>query len=59
MRVRGGGEPSFAWGSEGDEFLTAEGFLRIVERVVPRRGRELTAGWRRSLERTFTRATGG
>jgi UDP-N-acetylglucosamine diphosphorylase/glucosamine-1-phosphate N-acetyltransferase len=47
--------PPFAWGSAGDERLTAEGFVRIAERVMPRRGVELTAERRRSLERTFAR----
>jgi UDP-N-acetylglucosamine diphosphorylase/glucosamine-1-phosphate N-acetyltransferase len=50
--------PPFAWGSAGDERLTAEGFLRIVERVLPRRGVELTAERRRSLELTFARGVG-
>jgi UDP-N-acetylglucosamine diphosphorylase/glucosamine-1-phosphate N-acetyltransferase len=47
--------PPFAWGSHGGERLTAEGFLRIAERVMPRRGVTLTAERRRSLERTFAR----
>ena len=51
--------PPFAWGSEGDERLTAEGFLRIAERVLPRRGVELTAERRRSLELTFARGVVG
>ena len=51
--------PPFAWGSEGDERLTAEGFLRIAERVLPRRGVELTAERRRSLELTFARGVAG
>ena len=51
--------PPFAWGSAGDERLTAEGFLRIAERVLPRRGVELTAERRRSLELTFARGVAG
>lgn len=34
--------PPFAWGLEGEQ-LTEEGFLRIAERVLPRRGIALTA----------------
>ena len=51
--------PPFAWGSEGDERQTADGFLRVAERVMTRRGVELTPERRRSLERTFARGTGG
>jgi UDP-N-acetylglucosamine diphosphorylase/glucosamine-1-phosphate N-acetyltransferase len=51
--------PPFAWGSSGDERLTADGFLRIAERVLPRRGVELTAERRRSLELTFARGVVG
>jgi len=51
--------PAFAWGSAGDEFLTVDGFLRTVERVLPRRGLQLTPEWRRSLERTHARGTAG
>lgn len=51
--------PPFAWGSQGDERLTAEGFLRVAERVMPRRGVEFTPDRRRSLERTFERSVGG
>ena len=51
--------PPFAWGSEGDEFLTADGFLRIAERVMLRRQVELTAERRRALERIFARGISG
>jgi UDP-N-acetylglucosamine diphosphorylase/glucosamine-1-phosphate N-acetyltransferase len=51
--------PPFAWGSEGDERQTADGFLRVAERVMTRRAVELTPERRRSLERTFARSTGG
>ena len=51
--------PPFAWGSAGDERLTADGFLRIAGRVLPRRGVELTAERRRSLELTFARGVVG
>ena len=49
--------PPFAWGGAGDERLTADGFLRVAERVLGRRNVELTAERRRSLERTFARGT--
>ncbi len=49
--------PPFAWGGQGDARLTADGFLRVAERVMPRRGVELTPERRRSLERTFARGT--
>ena len=51
--------PPFAWGAEGAERLTREGFLRVAERVMIRRNVPLTADRRRSLEHTFTRGTGG
>jgi UDP-N-acetylglucosamine diphosphorylase / glucose-1-phosphate thymidylyltransferase / UDP-N-acetylgalactosamine diphosphorylase / glucosamine-1-phosphate N-acetyltransferase / galactosamine-1-phosphate N-acetyltransferase len=50
--------PPFAWGAEGGERLTADGFLRIAERVMARRHVELTPERRRSLERTFARGVG-
>jgi hypothetical protein len=50
--------PPFAWGAEGGERLTADGFLRIAERVMARRRVELTPERRRSLERTFARGVG-
>ncbi|MDQ3136207.1 MAG: hypothetical protein M3Q93_01295 [Gemmatimonadota bacterium] len=49
--------PPFAWGSAGGERLTADGFVRIAERVMPRRGVELTAERRQSLASTFARGT--
>jgi UDP-N-acetylglucosamine diphosphorylase / glucose-1-phosphate thymidylyltransferase / UDP-N-acetylgalactosamine diphosphorylase / glucosamine-1-phosphate N-acetyltransferase / galactosamine-1-phosphate N-acetyltransferase len=51
--------PPFAWGSEGDERLSGEGFLVVAERVMSRRNVELTPERRRSLERTFVRGTSG
>jgi len=42
--------PPFAWGHEGIERMSSEGFLKIAERVLPRRGIELTAERRESLE---------
>lgn len=50
--------PPFSWGSDGRERLSADGFLRVAERVMPRRGVEFTPERRRSLERCFVRATG-
>jgi UDP-N-acetylglucosamine diphosphorylase / glucose-1-phosphate thymidylyltransferase / UDP-N-acetylgalactosamine diphosphorylase / glucosamine-1-phosphate N-acetyltransferase / galactosamine-1-phosphate N-acetyltransferase len=51
--------PPFAWGSEGDERQSADGFLRVAERVMIRRSVELTPERRRALERTYARGTGG
>jgi hypothetical protein len=51
--------PPFAWGGDGAERLTCEGFLRVAERVMTRRDVTLTPERRRSLERTFARGTGG
>jgi UDP-N-acetylglucosamine diphosphorylase/glucosamine-1-phosphate N-acetyltransferase len=51
--------PPFAWGSAGDERVTLEGFLKVAERVMPRRGVELTGERRRSLELTFLRGVTG
>jgi UDP-N-acetylglucosamine diphosphorylase/glucosamine-1-phosphate N-acetyltransferase len=51
--------PPFAWGGDGEERLTSEGFLRVAERVMTRRNVSLTPERRRSLERTFARGTGG
>jgi len=49
--------PPFAWGGHTADRMTADGFLRVAERVMPRRGVELTPDRRRSLERTFARST--
>lgn len=51
--------PPFAWGGDGVERLTPDGFLRVAERVMIRRNVTLTPERRRSLERTFARGTGG
>jgi UDP-N-acetylglucosamine diphosphorylase/glucosamine-1-phosphate N-acetyltransferase len=51
--------PPFAWGADGHGRLTADGFLRVAERVMTRRNVEMTPERRRSLERTFIRGTGG
>jgi len=47
--------PPFAWGGEGAERLTPDGFLRVAERVMTRRNVDMTPERRRSLERTFHR----
>jgi UDP-N-acetylglucosamine diphosphorylase/glucosamine-1-phosphate N-acetyltransferase len=49
--------PPFAWGGQTEERLSADGFLRVAERVMPRRGVAVTEELRRSLERTFARGT--
>jgi UDP-N-acetylglucosamine diphosphorylase/glucosamine-1-phosphate N-acetyltransferase len=45
----------FAWGNQGEARLTEEGFLRIAERVLPRREVELTAERRAALVATYRR----
>jgi glucose-1-phosphate thymidylyltransferase len=50
--------PPFAWGCSGAERVTAEGFLRVAERVMARRDVTLTPERRRSCERTYARMTG-
>jgi len=47
--------PPFSWGSEGRERLNEEGFLRIAERVMPRRDVTLTPERRASLSATYRR----
>lgn len=47
--------PPFAWGAGGAERLTEDGFLRIAERVMPRRDVALTAERRASLAATWRR----
>ena len=50
--------PAMAWGASGPEQVTEEGFLRIAERVMPRREVELTAARRASLVAMYRRLTG-
>ncbi len=50
--------PPFAWGSRGDAQLSEEGFLRIAERVMPRRQVAFTPERRASLSATYRRLTG-
>ncbi len=47
--------PPFAWGAEGAERLTEEGFLRVAERVMPRRDVPFTPERRASLAATYRR----
>jgi UDP-N-acetylglucosamine diphosphorylase/glucosamine-1-phosphate N-acetyltransferase len=49
----------FAWGADGRERLSEEGFLKIAERVMGRRGIELSAERRESLRRIYGRGTAG
>lgn len=46
--------PPFAWGIGGEQ-MTLEGFLQVAERVMPRRGVELTPERRDALRHTFAR----
>ena len=50
--------PPMAWGTSGPERMTEEGFLRIAERVMPRRDVELTEARRTSLMAIYRRLTG-
>ena len=49
----------FAWGVDGTERLSETGFLTIAERVMGRRGVELTDERRESLRRIYGRGTAG
>jgi UDP-N-acetylglucosamine diphosphorylase/glucosamine-1-phosphate N-acetyltransferase len=49
----------FAWGVDGNERLTEDGFLRIAERVLPRRDVSMTPERRASLAALYRRATTG
>ncbi len=49
----------FAWGSASAERVSEEGFLRVAERVMPRRDVPFTADHRRSLALTYRRMTDG
>lgn len=48
----------FAWGASGLERVTEEGFLRIAERVMPRRDVPVTPERRASLEGIYRRLAG-
>jgi UDP-N-acetylglucosamine diphosphorylase/glucosamine-1-phosphate N-acetyltransferase len=45
--------PPFAWGGAGSERMTRQGFLAIVERVLPRRHVEVDDAMRTYLSRAF------
>lgn len=49
--------PAFAWGGEGDARMTREGFLRVVERVFPRRDVIVDEAARTVLGRVYEWAT--
>lgn len=51
--------PPFAWGSHGTERLSEDGFLRIAERVLPRRDVAFTAERRASLRGIYRRCATG
>lgn len=51
--------PPFAWGHAGAERMSGEGFLKVAQRVLPRRGIELTAERRESLEALHRRQLAG
>jgi hypothetical protein len=47
--------PPFAWGAGGPERLTEDGFLKLAERVMPRREVAFTPERRASLAATYRR----
>ena len=51
--------PPFAWGVEGKDRLTEEGFLQIAERVMSRRGVEVTSDRLESLRLLYGRGQWG
>jgi UDP-N-acetylglucosamine diphosphorylase/glucosamine-1-phosphate N-acetyltransferase len=50
--------PPMAWGTSGNELMTEEGFLKIAERVMPRRDVAFTEGRRDFLSLTYRRLVG-
>lgn len=50
--------PPFSWGGEGDARTTRDGFLRVAERVLPRRDVVLDEETRALLSRVYDWATG-
>ncbi len=50
--------PAMAWGSSGTERMTEEGFLKVAERVLPRREVAWTPERKRALEQMYHRVTG-
>jgi UDP-N-acetylglucosamine diphosphorylase/glucosamine-1-phosphate N-acetyltransferase len=49
--------PPFAWGASGKDRMTRDGFLRVVERVLPRRDVTVTPETRALLGRVYDWAT--
>lgn len=49
----------FAWGAAGEALLDAEGFVRVAERVLPRRDIAVTDAIRTSLRAIHARLAGG
>jgi UDP-N-acetylglucosamine diphosphorylase/glucosamine-1-phosphate N-acetyltransferase len=49
--------PPFSWGSDGTKRVTEEGFLKVAERVMPRRDVAFTSERRSSLRDTYRRLT--
>ena len=49
--------PPFAWGGGSPEKMSRDGFLKIAERVLPRRDVEMTEGTRTVLGRVYDWAT--
>jgi UDP-N-acetylglucosamine diphosphorylase/glucosamine-1-phosphate N-acetyltransferase len=47
--------PPFSWGATGQERLTEDGFLKVAERVMPRRDIAFSAERRASLQATYRR----
>jgi UDP-N-acetylglucosamine diphosphorylase/glucosamine-1-phosphate N-acetyltransferase len=47
--------PPFAWGNEGTARVTEEGFLKVADRVMPRRDVPVTPERRASLSATYRR----
>jgi hypothetical protein len=50
--------PPFAWGGDGAQRMSRDGFLRVVERVLPRRDVAVDDATRASLGRVYDWATG-
>lgn len=50
--------PPMAWGCNSVERMTEEGFLKVAERVLPRRDVAWTEARREALSRTYRRLTG-
>jgi hypothetical protein len=49
--------PPFAWGGDDAERMTRDGFLRVAERVLPRRDVPMDDATRNSLARVYDWAT--